>query len=45
MPIDDTLARYSDLAFGSAVTVYVLALTLLMVLYLRGSAVRRREES
>lgn len=30
MPIDDTLARYSDLAFGSAVTVYVLALTLLI---------------
>jgi cytochrome c-type biogenesis protein CcsB len=33
MPIDDTLARYSDLAFASAVATYLLALLLLIAEY------------
>src|SRR6266851_3349399 len=33
MPIDDNLARYSDLAFGSAVAAYLLALVLLIAEY------------
>lgn len=33
MPINDTLAHYSDLAFGSAVAVYLLALLLLTAEY------------
>lgn len=30
MPIDDTLARYSDLAFASAVATYLLGLLLII---------------
>ncbi len=30
MPINETLSHYSDLAFGSAFAVYLLALTLLV---------------
>lgn len=38
-PVDETLARYSDLLFGTAITVYVLA----MVLFLGSlAAVRSR---
>ena len=38
MPIDDDVARFSDLAFGSAVAVYLFALLLLIAEYASLSA-------
>ncbi|MDG3009259.1 c-type cytochrome biogenesis protein CcsB [Rhodococcus sp. D2-41] len=47
MPVNENLSHYSDLAFGSATGVYVLALLLLLASYavVRGRAVEAREEA